>query len=259
MRSWQSWPMNLVSAPKLVQTLVNGNTNNSYLIEAFCAEKGSARATSKRFCLRLHAENSRILGISRTHEHAILDVLAPLNIAPRLVHFNRQLNFSVFPFIEGRCWSPKDFIRLGQRERLSNCLELVRKQKIDLPRFNYMQHLKRYLVEIEKKGDVNSKVKTDIVAFLPELQHFMEEPWRPVLCHHDLIPENILDTDDGIVILDWEYAGLGHPEFDTRYVQHCINSQYKDYPDYFLKGDTLDKLIYWLVELWHVLNKPQEG
>ena len=41
-----------------------------------------------------------------------------------------------------------------------------------------------------------------------------KSPWAPVLCHHDLIAENIIIRQDSIVFIDWEFAGLGHPAFD---------------------------------------------
>jgi len=82
----------------------------------------------------------------------------------------------------------------------------------------------------------------------------MVSGWTPVLCHHDLIPENILETDDGLVLLDWEYASLGHPDFDQRYVRHCLDSHLEQSQGSLLSGDTLDRLIYWLVILWQKLG-----
>ena len=38
--------------------------------------------------------------------------------------------------------------------------------------------------------------------------------WAPVLCHHDLIAENIIIRQDSIVFIDWEFAALGHPAYD---------------------------------------------
>lgn len=41
-----------------------------------------------------------------------------------------------------------------------------------------------------------------------------EGDWHPVICHHDMVPENIIETDRGLFIIDWEYAALGHPGLD---------------------------------------------
>src|SRR5262249_36398443 len=39
-------------------------------------------------------------------------------------------------------------------------------------------------------------------------------PFRPVLCHNDLMPANLIDDDPRLWLVDWEYAGVGHPLFD---------------------------------------------
>ncbi len=39
-------------------------------------------------------------------------------------------------------------------------------------------------------------------------------PFRPVLCHNDLLPANLIDDGDRLWLVDWEYAGIGHPLFD---------------------------------------------
>tara|TARA_B110000503_G_scaffold1976_1_gene2653 strand:- start:25048 stop:25380 length:333 start_codon:yes stop_codon:yes gene_type:complete len=41
-----------------------------------------------------------------------------------------------------------------------------------------------------------------------------EAEWQAVICHHDLVPENIIINDLGVFILDWEYAAIGHPGLD---------------------------------------------
>ncbi len=39
-------------------------------------------------------------------------------------------------------------------------------------------------------------------------------PFVPVLCHNDLLAANFLDDGNAIWLVDWEYAGIGHPLFD---------------------------------------------
>ena len=40
------------------------------------------------------------------------------------------------------------------------------------------------------------------------------DPFRPVLCHNDLLPANLIDEGERLWLVDWEYAGMGHPLFD---------------------------------------------
>ena len=39
-------------------------------------------------------------------------------------------------------------------------------------------------------------------------------PFVPVLCHNDMLAANILDDGRRVWLVDWEYAGVGHPLFD---------------------------------------------
>ncbi|MGF7158811.1 thiamine kinase-like enzyme [Rhodoligotrophos appendicifer] len=39
-------------------------------------------------------------------------------------------------------------------------------------------------------------------------------PLGTCLVHGDIIPENLIRTEGGIMLIDWEYAGLGIPEVD---------------------------------------------
>lgn len=39
-------------------------------------------------------------------------------------------------------------------------------------------------------------------------------PHEPVLCHNDLLAANFLRSEDGLRVVDWEYAGMGDRYFD---------------------------------------------
>ena len=55
-----------------------------------------------------------------------------------------------------------------------------------------------------------------------------EAKWRPVICHHDLVPENIIINDFGVFILDWEYAAIGHPGLDRLRLCGLIDDAHRD-------------------------------
>ena len=46
--------------------------------------------------------------------------------------------------------------------------------------------------------------------------------WKARLCHHDLVLQNMLQLDDGVRLIDWEYAGRGDPFLDlATIVEEC--------------------------------------
>jgi thiamine kinase-like enzyme len=48
----------------------------------------------------------------------------------------------------------------------------------------------------------------------------------PVPCHNDLLPANMLRTDRGVMLVDWEYAGMGHRMFDLGNL--AVNCQFDE-------------------------------
>jgi thiamine kinase-like enzyme len=67
-----------------------------------------------------------------------------------------------------------------------------------------------------------------------------------VLCHHDLIPENIIQGANGLFIIDWEYASLGHPQFD--YLRILNGEQ---------TGNILQIFQAIMDQLWYAIRYPQ--
>lgn len=48
-----------------------------------------------------------------------------------------------------------------------------------------------------------------------ELRPILESPAvARVACHNDPVPENFLETDDGLILIDWEYSGRNDPAWD---------------------------------------------
>ena len=56
----------------------------------------------------------------------------------------------------------------------------------------------------------------DIAAMLEDARQLSWRiaPFRPVLCHNDLLPANLIDDGCRLWLVDWEYGGVGHPLFD---------------------------------------------
>jgi thiamine kinase len=57
---------------------------------------------------------------------------------------------------------------------------------------------------------------------------------HPALCHNDLVCENVvLAQGQGLVLIDWEYAGVGDPYFDLGVVVRHHDLR-KELTEYFL-------------------------
>ena len=194
---WWNWHPLLPCQPRLVRPLPGGRTNRSFLVESG-AHLG---------VVRINAVNSAALGIDRQQELALLGRLQGTGFAPDLWYATDHV--LVTGFVEGRQWSIDALQKDDCRERLTHVIR--RFQQLPVPvaieRFSYLRHCRGYLAQLDD-------TTVDSLRLEALARRVDESDWQPVICHHDLVAENIIETDRGLVVLDWEYAGWGHPAMD---------------------------------------------
>ena len=127
------------------------------------------------------------------------------------------------------------------RKKLSSLIESYQDIQIDLPKFNYFNHVSLYWQKIKEIKQIGNLRENKIEAFLAKLSNFQESNWPALLTHHDL-ETNILVTDNGYKIIDWEYAGNGFHDFDR-----CSIGLIE-------KNEMIDDLIMVMNELWTEIN-----
>jgi len=222
----------LSDAPVVVRFLSEGETNQSYLIEV----------SGEHYVLRLDRPEGNHLGIDREREFLIWEAVAKAGIAPAITYKNDALCFVVYRYQAGRQWTSTDFKHSSQLERLKQLIDRYQTIELDLAPRNYHRYLLDYWSQITEAGLADSRLIQAWKQFLPVLTQFQASDWQPCLSHHDLIPENIIETENGLVILDWEYAALGHPDLDWNYVTGEQHSE-------------IAQVIHWMDHLWTLLNK----
>ena len=213
-----------------ISYLINGKTNDSYLLDF------------KKFklVLRLNSKNSSNLGINRQNELLILQSLDKKNIVPNLVYMDNTYEFIIYEYIEG---IELDFNKTDSKDRkdLLSLIESYQDIKIDLPKFNYFNHVSLYWKKIKEIKNISYSRENKMETFLNNLSDFQKSNWPTLLNHHDL-ETNILVTDSGYKIIDWEYAGNGFHSFD-RYSMGLIE-----------KNEMINDLIMVMNELWADIN-----
>ena len=65
-------------------------------------------------------------------------------------------------------------------------------------------------------ASLNAQLPDDVEYLLEDASQLAHRigPFRPVLCHNDLLPANMIMSAGRLWLVDWEYAGMGHPLFD---------------------------------------------
>jgi len=199
---WQSWDMPLGAKPVLVKELHGGKTNHSFMVDTDCG----------KVVVRVNAENSSHLGINRMRESEILSLVSTLGCVPQTFFMSEQVLVS--QYIDGKCWQQSDLNNQKNLHKLQSLLDKI--QKISVPeksiKRNYVAYCQHYIQQLPESFQLVEK------TYLKELNHAAETidqaDWQPVINHHDLVPENIMESEGQLFLLDWEYAAYGHPGID---------------------------------------------
>lgn len=200
---WQSWTLGsgprLTGAPELIRELTGGRTNKTFLV-------GLAGFTA---VVRINSPISEALGIDRQREAKILGLLDSSGVIPRVFFISDEVLVS--EYIEGQVSSSQSLKNSATMEAVSNALRKIQAIPMsDMVPRNYLQYCRGYLDQLSDDC-VSAGVKEQIESVARVVDN---SDWQPVICHHDLIAENIIENHNGVFIIDWEYAALGHPGLD---------------------------------------------
>lgn len=241
--SWREWNCAGSVAPQLIKKVPGGLTNQHYLFEC-----GSSLVV-----LRLHNLRSSALGINRVNERRILEALAPSGIAPKLRYWSPQNDFSVCDYLAGRVWTRRDFINTSQKMKLQKIITQYQHIQPEIPVFDYHQHLLSYWRQLtpQKKFRIAQKLGS-WQRFSKRLRCY-ELHHRPrVLVHHDLNPSNIVERDERLHILDWEYAGMGYSALD--YLPFISQNHYRSSSCVPNQAGLIKQMHLWLSHLWWAIR-----
>jgi thiamine kinase-like enzyme len=185
-----------------VAPLQGGITNRNY------------RATlgGEEYVIRRHGRDTELLGIDRAAERIASGMAADLDIAPQVVAaFDGALVTRYVP-----C-APLDGGEAAARAaELAGALRRFHESGLQLPtRFWVPDLLAEYARIARERGaalpDGYEQTVTAAERIAAVVPLRSERP-----CHNDLLPGNLIHAqrDDRLLIVDWEYAAMGHPSFD---------------------------------------------
>ncbi len=205
--TWPDWDLGLKARPRLIEHIHSGRTNRNFRL--------SAPGLEQDLLLRVNHPAPGSLGIDRERERAILSLTADAGLTRPFLHWDPVGRFVIFPHLPGRAWTQTDLDDPRQRERLWPLIDRLHAIRPDWPRRDYHAYLNDYWYRLERAGLTDSALEDAWQNFEPRLQGFSRSNWPACLVHHDLVGGNILETDAGLYLIDWEYAAPGHADIDT--------------------------------------------
>jgi thiamine kinase-like enzyme len=199
LRNLDIWP-----DPPQFEPLSGGITNHNYRV------RSAGRSFVARVCVELP-----LLGIDRRNEVVCQRAAHALGVAAGVVH--HESGVLVSEHIDARTMTP-DEMRVP--EFVPRIAALLRKLHDgwdaltgEMLYFSVFQTNRTYAATARSLG---ARLPDDIEALLDDAARLSRRiaPFVPVLCHNDLLPANVLDDGRRVWLVDWEYAGIGHPFFD---------------------------------------------
>jgi thiamine kinase-like enzyme len=171
-----------------------------------------------------------ILGVDRRNELQCHRAAEALGVAPALVYGENGVLVS--RYVPSRTLDPAGAREPGFAPRLARVLQQLHKGWDglvgDLLFFSPFQASRTYVATSRQLGAV---LPADIDLMLETTRNLSRtiDPYVPTLCHNDMLPANVLDDGQRVWIVDWEYAGMGHPLFDLAgFSANCGYSEEQD-------------------------------
>ncbi len=197
---------------------IAGLTNSNYLVTVH----------GERFVLRVSGQNTARLGIDRPHELAALRSAERAGLGPEVVASLPPEGHLVTRWVDGRHWGVQEY-RTPEHVRLLT--ETVKRIHALPPNGSIFSPFQRVNAFLDTACNFNVPLPSEMEACLETMQRVAADQrsdpsdWRR-MCHNDLVSVNYLYLEkvESIVVLDWEFSGLGDIYYDLATVVYTHDS-----------------------------------
>jgi thiamine kinase-like enzyme len=189
----------------------------------------------KSFFLSIPSSSSELLNIDYKNKYYNNKICGKINISPKITHFIESENLLVTEFIKSKTSSLSKFQSSKEIEQLVKSIKLLHNANPFLENFNMLSQIS-YYQNILKKDYMPQKLNR-YVNNIKSLKNKLYLPnHKLVPCHNDLLAENIINKNNQIFIIDFDYSGnndpcfeLGNLSVEMEYDDEQINKLVKSY------------------------------
>jgi thiamine kinase-like enzyme len=202
-----------------VRPLEGGITNRNYRVN-FGGDE---------YVVRLPGKDTNLLGIDREAERLATKQAAELGIGPKVAAMFEDPPCLVTCFIEGRELTSDELREQGVLTEVASGLRAFHDSGLVLPTEFQVYDVVRDYADIarSKGGEVPAEFDGALERageIVKAVGGHAEHKASPN--HNDLLAANFLQSPDRVVIVDWEYAGMGDPFFDLG--NFAVNNELDD-------------------------------
>ncbi len=193
------WP----GSQPVLEMLGGGITNRNYKVSV----------DGESFVLRIGGKDTELLGIDRHAEHEASCVAAELGIGPDVVRFLEPEGYLVTRFVEGAPVPPEELRRPERLRELAHTLRRVHDGPAIRSRFDSFRVVEQYCATAVAHGVAIPSAFAEAKDVADAIER-ARGPQPLSTCHNDLLNANLIRAGETLVIVDWEYAGMGDALFD---------------------------------------------
>jgi thiamine kinase-like enzyme len=171
-----------------------------------------ARLGGRDYVVRVHGANTDLLGIDRASERLAVQTAAGLGIGPELVA--APPGGLVTRFVECAGLTPEGVAE--HLEAIAQALRRFHDSGLELANgFSVPALLTDYAEIVAARGGELPARYDETLALVRRIADALPGG-GPRPCHNDLLAGNIIHAlaEDRVMLVDWEYAGMGDPWFD---------------------------------------------
>jgi len=183
----------------------------------------------------LSMPDSELLNIDYKNKYYNNKICGEIKISPKVTHFIESENLLVTEFIKSKVSSLAMFQSSKEIEQLVKNIKLLHNANPFLRKFDMFNQISYYQNILRKDGMPKKLFKyVNNINFLKEKLYLPNDKLVP--CHNDLLAENIINKDNQILIVDFDYSGnndpcfeLGNLSVEMEYNDEQINTLLKSY------------------------------
>jgi thiamine kinase-like enzyme len=190
-----------------VEALEGGITNRNFRVNL----------GGTQYVVRLPGKDTGLLGIDREAERLATKKAAELELGPKVAAMLDDPPCLVTCFIESREVTAEELRQPGCLDEIGRDLRGFHESGLELPTDFYVSEIVSGYADIARErggelpeafGHARDCAKKIVKAVRRHPEH------QPLPCHNDLLTANFLHDGKRLVIVDWEYAGMGDRYFD---------------------------------------------
>jgi len=192
-------------AEPVVSPLEGGITNRNFRVDV----------RGESFVVRLSGRDTELLGIDRAAEHRAATAAAEAGVAPDVFGFLPELGALVTRFVQADPLPTADLERPEVLAQVVASVKAIHGMRAIPSRFDAFHVVREYRTVAEEHGVAIPPAYDAALGFAERIERAFGRapvPVRP--CHNDLLNANFLVKEGRVLIVDYEYAGMGDLFFD---------------------------------------------